>query len=67
MVEHEKQHVELQPILDDEGISIGRIPEIRPSRTRSSILNNPVFKASLRNMALIITWYALSPCSFILL
>lgn len=57
MVENERQHVELQPILDDEGIS--RTAEVRPTRTRSSILNNPVFKASLRNLALIVTWYAL--------
>jgi hypothetical protein len=61
MVEQVRKNVEveLQPILDHEEASVSRqsAVESRPSRPRTSILNNPVFKASFRNLVLIVTWY----------
>jgi hypothetical protein len=60
MVEQVRKNVEveLQPILDPEDVNVTRINvvEVRQSRPRASILNNPVFKASLRNLVLIVTW-----------
>lgn len=60
MVEQLRKNVEveLQPILDSDELSLSRlhVPEVRQTRARASILNNPVCKASLRNLTLIITW-----------
>eukprot|EP00884_Botryococcus_braunii_P017264 jgi/Botrbrau1/4220/Bobra.0044s0018.7 len=64
MVEQVRKNVEveLQPILDPDDVNVTRVNvvEVRQSRPRASILNNPVFKASLRNLVLIVTWYFFS-------